>query len=53
VECRHHELPDARLRERFVPELERHAAPELEVVWEPRGAAGFSSGFERKQRYVE
>jgi phenylacetate-CoA ligase len=53
VECRHPELPDARLRERLVPELERHRAPELEVVWEPRGAAGFSSGFERKQRYVE
>jgi phenylacetate-CoA ligase len=53
VECRHHELPDVRLRQRLVPELEHHAAMELEVSWEPRGEAGFSGGFERKQRYVE
>ena len=53
VECRHHELPSAGLRERFLPQLERHGAHELDVVWELRGRAGFPSGFERKQRYVE
>jgi phenylacetate-CoA ligase len=53
VECRHREPPDASIRERLVPLLERRGARGLDVSWEPRAGAGFAAGFERKQRYVE